>query len=259
MELLRGEDLATRLQRGGAPPMAEALRILQHAARGVAVGHRAGLIHRDVKPGNIFLVEGDGDEMQVRVLDFGIAKAMAEEDTASAGLTHDGRAPLSPAYASPEQLRGDTRLTARVRRLFAGRAGLPAADGDAAVHRRGPRADGRRGCRCPSPRCAPATRRCRTRWSRSSAARWTRTPRNASPTPPPWPTRCPRRCAASAIRRWPAPSPPPGGAAVTTTAPCWRTRTAPPSRATTTAPCWRRRSPCAPRRARGRRCAPPRR
>jgi tRNA A-37 threonylcarbamoyl transferase component Bud32/tetratricopeptide (TPR) repeat protein len=112
MELLRGEDLASRLQRGGPPPMAEALRILQHAARGVAVGHRAGLIHRDVKPGNVFLVEqGAGDEMQVRVLDFGIAKAMAEEDTASAGLTHDGRAPLSPAYASPEQLAGDARLT----------------------------------------------------------------------------------------------------------------------------------------------------
>jgi tRNA A-37 threonylcarbamoyl transferase component Bud32 len=111
MELLRGEDLATRLQRGGMPPMAEALRILQNAARGVAVGHRAGLIHRDVKPGNVFLVQhGDDDEMQVRVLDFGIAKAMAEEDTASAGLTQDGRAPLSPAYASPEQLRGDARL-----------------------------------------------------------------------------------------------------------------------------------------------------
>ena len=114
MELLRGEDLATRLQRSGPPPMAEALRILQHAARGVAVGHRAGLIHRDVKPGNVFLVShGDDEEMQVRVLDFGIAKAMAEaeEDTASAGLTQDGRAPLSPAYASPEQLTGARRLT----------------------------------------------------------------------------------------------------------------------------------------------------
>ncbi|HEY0017644.1 MAG TPA: serine/threonine-protein kinase [Longimicrobium sp.] len=112
MELLRGQDLASRLQRGGVPPMAEALRVLQHAARGVAVGHRAGLIHRDVKPGNVFLVEqGAGDDMQVRVLDFGIAKAMAEEDTASAGLTHDGRAPLSPAYASPEQLVGEARLT----------------------------------------------------------------------------------------------------------------------------------------------------
>ncbi|HST63130.1 MAG TPA: serine/threonine-protein kinase, partial [Longimicrobium sp.] len=112
MELLRGEDLATRLQRAGPPPMAEALRILQHAARGVAVGHRAGLIHRDVKPGNVFLIQHNPeDEMQVRVLDFGIAKAMTEEDTASAGLTHDGRAPLSPGYASPEQLVGEARLT----------------------------------------------------------------------------------------------------------------------------------------------------
>lgn len=110
MELLEGEDLSTRLQRSGPPPMAEALRILQEAARGVHVGHRAGLIHRDVKPGNVFLVRHGGED-EVRVLDFGIAKAMAEEDTASAGLTQDGRAPLSPAYASPEQLRGEPRLT----------------------------------------------------------------------------------------------------------------------------------------------------
>lgn len=112
MELLRGDDLATRFQRSGPPPLAEALRILQHAARGVAVGHRQGLVHRDVKPGNIFLAQGqhEDEEMQVRVLDFGIAKAMAEEDATTA-LTHDGRAPLSPAYAAPEQLRGDPRLS----------------------------------------------------------------------------------------------------------------------------------------------------
>ena len=111
MELLRGEDLASRLQRAGPPPLELALRILQQAARGVNVGHRMGVIHRDVKPGNIFLVDdGDADDVQVRVLDFGIAKVMAEEDTETA-LTHDGRAPLSPAYASPEQLRGEAQLT----------------------------------------------------------------------------------------------------------------------------------------------------
>jgi serine/threonine-protein kinase len=111
MELLRGEDLASRLQRSGPPPMAMALRILQHAARGVNVGHRMGVIHRDVKPGNIFLVEdGDPGDLQVRVLDFGIAKVIDEEDTQTA-LTRDGRAPLSPAYASPEQLQGDATLT----------------------------------------------------------------------------------------------------------------------------------------------------
>ena len=111
MELLRGEDLASRLARSGPPALGTSLRILREAARGVAVGHRAGLIHRDVKPGNVFLAQGDdAREIQVRVLDFGIAKAVAEEDTSS-GLTQDGRAPLSPAYASPEQLRGEPRLT----------------------------------------------------------------------------------------------------------------------------------------------------
>jgi hypothetical protein len=111
MELLSGEDLASRLHRSGPPPMALALRILQQAARGVNVGHRQGLIHRDVKPGNIFLVDdGDPGDEQVRVLDFGIAKMIDEEDTQTA-LTRDGRAPLSPAYASPEQLLGDAQLT----------------------------------------------------------------------------------------------------------------------------------------------------
>ncbi|HEX6747533.1 MAG TPA: protein kinase [Longimicrobium sp.] len=111
MELLRGHDLASRLQRSGPPPMSLALRILQQAARGINVGHRLGVIHRDVKPGNIFLAEdGDPGEVQVRVLDFGIAKVVDEEDTQTA-LTRDGRAPLSPAYASPEQLRGDDTLT----------------------------------------------------------------------------------------------------------------------------------------------------
>ncbi len=113
MELLRGEDLASRLGRHGPPPLPVALRILLQAARGVAVGHRAGLVHRDVKPGNVFLMETDEDaEMQVRILDFGIAKAIAtEEDDTGSQLTHDGRAPLSPAYASPEQLRGEPALS----------------------------------------------------------------------------------------------------------------------------------------------------
>jgi serine/threonine protein kinase len=111
MELLRGADLATRLARSDPPPLGTALRILLQAARGLAVGHRAGLIHRDVKPGNIFLAESDQRELQVRVVDFGIAKLIDEDDTANQ-LTQDGRAPHSPAFASPEQLRGLTRLTA---------------------------------------------------------------------------------------------------------------------------------------------------
>jgi serine/threonine protein kinase len=110
MELLRGEDLATRLARSGAPPLAMSLQVLHDAARGVAVGHRAGLIHRDVKPGNIFLVHDAEGDLQVRVLDFGIAK-LADDDTLTS-LTQDGRTPHSPTFASPEQLRGLSRITA---------------------------------------------------------------------------------------------------------------------------------------------------
>lgn len=110
MELLRGSDLATRLSRTGPPALAASLKILLEAARGVAVGHRQGLIHRDIKPGNIFLTEPHKNEVQVRVVDFGIAK-LADEDDTLAQLTQDGRVPHSPAYASPEQLRGLSQLT----------------------------------------------------------------------------------------------------------------------------------------------------
>jgi tetratricopeptide (TPR) repeat protein len=110
MELLRGNDLASSLARSGPPALSTGLRILYEASRGLAVGHRAGLIHRDVKPGNIFLAEVGQSEIQVRMVDFGIAKLVDDEDTASQ-LTQDGRVPHSPAFASPEQLRGLSNLT----------------------------------------------------------------------------------------------------------------------------------------------------
>ncbi len=110
MELLRGNDLASSLARSGPPALSTGLRILYEASRGLAVGHRAGLIHRDVKPGNIFLAEVGQNEIQVRMVDFGIAKLVDDDDTASQ-LTQDGRVPHSPAFASPEQLRGLSNLT----------------------------------------------------------------------------------------------------------------------------------------------------
>lgn len=111
MELLRGEDLSTRLARAGPPPFPATLKILWQAARGLAAGHRAGLIHRDIKPGNLYLEEDDHpDDVQLRVLDFGIAEIITDEETLT-HLTAFGRSPFSPAYASPEQLRGESRLT----------------------------------------------------------------------------------------------------------------------------------------------------
>ena len=100
MELLRGRDLKEALARGPIP-RPEALRILVEAARGVAAGHRAGIVHRDVKPANVFL-GGDREIDAVKILDFGIAKPM--EDDPEHALTTVGSLPHSPAYASPEQL-----------------------------------------------------------------------------------------------------------------------------------------------------------
>src|SRR5688572_30362869 len=112
MELLRGEDLATRLNRKGPPAVPTALNILCQAARGLAAGHRAGLVHRDIKPGNLFLEPGDRiGEVQVKVLDFGIADITALDEETVTHLTVAGRSPFSPAYASPEQLRSETRVT----------------------------------------------------------------------------------------------------------------------------------------------------
>jgi serine/threonine protein kinase len=104
MELLQGADLKETL-RAGPIPTPEALRILADAARGVAAGHRAGIVHRDVKPANVFLVgrtDRDRDVDTVKILDFGIAKPM--EDDPEHQLTTIGSLPHSPAYASPEQL-----------------------------------------------------------------------------------------------------------------------------------------------------------
>ncbi|HSU18070.1 protein kinase domain-containing protein [Longimicrobium sp.] len=109
MELLQGEVLSERLRRPEPIPVAQALRILLDAAAGVDAGHRAGLVHRDIKPGNIFLARNEPrGGFRVYVLDFGIAR-FTEPDATQ--LTHSGRAFLSPAYASPEQLRGDRKVT----------------------------------------------------------------------------------------------------------------------------------------------------
>ncbi|CAA9353538.1 MAG: Serine/threonine protein kinase PrkC, regulator of stationary phase, partial [uncultured Gemmatimonadetes bacterium] len=109
MELLTGRDLKEELRRNPVLPQPEALRILMDAARGIAAGHRAGIIHRDVKPANIFLA-GEDEIEAVRILDFGIAKPLGDDPEHA--LTTIGHLPHSPAYASPEQIAGTTQLTA---------------------------------------------------------------------------------------------------------------------------------------------------
>jgi TolB-like protein len=102
MELLEGESLATRLGRGPLP-VAEAVGIALGVLAGLGAAHRQGLVHRDVKPSNIFLTAHG-----VKLLDFGIAATSAPIDLTSTRLTQPGTLLGTPLYAAPEQLRGET-------------------------------------------------------------------------------------------------------------------------------------------------------
>jgi eukaryotic-like serine/threonine-protein kinase len=96
-ELVEGETLADRLGRDGPMPPADAVAVAVDIARALAAAHARGLIHRDIKPGNVMLLP-DG---RVKVVDFGIARA-AGSDT----LTNTGVVLGSTAYLSPEQAGG---------------------------------------------------------------------------------------------------------------------------------------------------------
>jgi serine/threonine-protein kinase len=101
MELLQGEDLATRLLRERRLPPAEVARILRQIARGIRCVHEAGLVHCDLKPANIFLAASDGEEI-VKILDFGLAiEAGAPPAPGGRGMIMG-----SPHYMSPEQAHG---------------------------------------------------------------------------------------------------------------------------------------------------------
>jgi serine/threonine protein kinase/Tol biopolymer transport system component len=99
MQFLKGESLQARLDRVEKLPEAEALRIGLEVANGLQAAHSQGLIHRDIKPDNIWLQEGND---RVRILDFGLVRNSAED----AGLTQSGVVLGTPKYMAPEQARG---------------------------------------------------------------------------------------------------------------------------------------------------------
>lgn len=99
MQLISGESLEQRLVREGRLPLREIVRIGMQAAHGLAAAHEQGLIHRDIKPGNILL---EGAQDRVKLTDFGLARAA--EDVK---LTRTGFVSGTPLYMSPEQALGE--------------------------------------------------------------------------------------------------------------------------------------------------------
>ena len=100
MELLEGEDLRTRLLRERKLSLATTVNLVTQVARGLSRAHAAEIVHRDIKPGNIFLMEQEGD-LFIKILDFGIAKRIGDVESA---VTMTGQIIGTPHYVSPEQI-----------------------------------------------------------------------------------------------------------------------------------------------------------
>ncbi|WP_205699054.1 protein kinase [Conexibacter sp. SYSU D00693] len=100
MERIVGPSMADVLRDRGYLPVPEALDVVQQACRGLEYAHRNGVVHRDVKPGNLLLSEADGT---VKLADFGIAKAVSEESS----ITQVGSVLGTAAYLAPEQAAGE--------------------------------------------------------------------------------------------------------------------------------------------------------
>ncbi|GIW52258.1 MAG: serine/threonine protein kinase [Gemmatimonadales bacterium] len=106
MPYVEGESLRDRLRREGQLPLEDAVAILREVADALAYAHSLGVVHRDIKPENILLHEG-----HAVVTDFGVARAVYAG--VPSGITTAGVAVGTPAYMSPEQASGDSRIDAR--------------------------------------------------------------------------------------------------------------------------------------------------
>jgi serine/threonine-protein kinase len=102
MEYLDGEDLDHRLRRVGRMPIEGVVHVVRQVASALNAAHDQGVVHRDLKPGNVFLVQIPGEPDFVKVLDFGISKMKA----ARTQLTSASAVMGTPNYMSPEQATG---------------------------------------------------------------------------------------------------------------------------------------------------------
>jgi eukaryotic-like serine/threonine-protein kinase len=112
MEYLPGLTLEELVKREGPLAPARAIRLLRQVCGGLAEAHARGLIHRDIKPGNVMVCERGGIPDVVKLLDFGLVLPPAG-DPDGEKLTQDGAVTGTPAYLSPEQAGGQDALDAR--------------------------------------------------------------------------------------------------------------------------------------------------
>jgi len=112
MELLQGQTLFARIHREGPMQLPEAIGILDQCGRALTRAHSLGIVHRDIKPDNIFLAQSVDEDLGyiVKVLDFGIAKLVDAGDVSS---TRTGAILGTPTFMSPEQARGIRSIDAR--------------------------------------------------------------------------------------------------------------------------------------------------
>jgi serine/threonine protein kinase len=111
MEFLEGEDLASAITRQRCLPIVDVVRYFVQACIGLGDAHGHGIVHRDVKPSNLFLAQRSGGRFVLKVLDFGIAKASFT--ATNPALTHTSAQMGSPQYMSPEQLNDTKNVDAR--------------------------------------------------------------------------------------------------------------------------------------------------
>ena len=102
-EFLEGQEFGGELEHGGHIEIAKAVHVTRQVCRALTAAHRKGIVHRDMKPENVFLVDRDG-ALAVKVIDFGISTAGQAGKT---NLTKTGMIMGTPSYMAPEQARGD--------------------------------------------------------------------------------------------------------------------------------------------------------
>src|SRR6478609_10243043 len=115
MEYLEGESLERAIRRRGKLPLAEVVQIVAQSARALSAAHEAHVVHRDLKPDNIFLAndnEGTRLGYSVKLVDFGIAKVVQDDAETGASATQAGMVLGTPHYMSPEALTASAPVSA---------------------------------------------------------------------------------------------------------------------------------------------------